>query len=514
MINAPRFGRTCVLIAALCGSSLSVAMLAGCKGKNDKAQGLPALRELAKGDGNGSRRIVIDGSFEDWPAGRAVTGDADYLYFRVKLEGWSMPLQAGQEMLSLLLDADGDPSTGAKMPEPAEAGRLGVDLIAQFSPVNAEGGMDRGARTIVYDAGGTSREEKSHAVIGVTSAPTFASDEFELRIDRHSEQGRALAKGLGAAGGRVSAMFTLTDASGRIVGWSDPESASLPKRSAAEPRADAIVPAKTPGVVRVVSWNVLRSSLVNNPTPFARVLQVLDADVVLLQEWDASAETAIAWFSSTITGQGAWHARSGPGGVVIVSRWPIESLGQPLVQVDPASLEGNARPDVRFVGGLVRTGSGDVIAGSLHYKCCGSSDTSEERRRQAEARAVAAALAGDPVAQSVPMRIVGGDFNLVGTRVPLDLTAAGADVDKSDLAVAQTRVLGDSAMITWRDEKTDFPPGRLDWLAYGDAGARVVNAFVLDTDRLSDRALATMGLDRGDTRASDHLPLVVDLKAK
>ena len=38
--------------------------------------------------------------------------------------------------------------------------------------------------------------------------------------------------------------------------------------------------------------------------------------------------------------------------------------------------------------------------------------------------------------------------------------------------------------------------------------------FVVDTSRFSAKALAKMGLDAGDTAASDHLPVVVDLKPR
>jgi hypothetical protein len=41
-----------------------------------------------------------------------------------------------------------------------------------------------------------------------------------------------------------------------------------------------------------------------------------------------------------------------------------------------------------------------------------------------------------------------------------------------------------------------------------------VQAFALDTARLTDEALAKSGLERDDTDASDHLPIVMDLRAR
>ena len=63
-------------------------------------------------------------------------------------------------------------------------------------------------------------------------------------------------------------------------------------------------------------------------------------------------------------------------------------------------------------------------------------------------------------------------------------------------------VIGDSAVYTWSDHKTEFPDGRLDYAIYSDSSAEAVNAFVLDTRRLSNRTLARLGLDRTDSTAS------------
>ena len=59
-----------------------------------------------------------------------------------------------------------------------------------------------------------------------------------------------------------------------------------------------------------------------------------------------------------------------------------------------------------------------------------------------------------------------------------------------------------------------FTQGRLDWILYSDSTLKVVNAFTLDTARLSDAALERMGFERDDSRASDHLPVVVDVASR
>ena len=138
-------------------------------------------------------------------------------------------------------------------------------------------------------------------------------------------------------------------------------------------------------------------------------------------------------------------------------------------------------------------------------------DSPEDRQRAEEARQINAALAS---ANPSGLRVVGGDMNLVGTRPPLDLLRAGLDTDGTDLAVAEPLVLGDRVMFTWRNHDTHFTPGRLDYVVFSDAGAHLANAFVLDTARLSDSALAAAGLERTDATGSDHLPVVVDLRPR
>ena len=109
------------------------------------------------------------------------------------------------------------------------------------------------------------------------------------------------------------------------------------------------------------------------------------------------------------------------------------------------------------------------------------------------------------------VRVICGDMNLVGSRPPLDILRANLDADGSDLSIAEPFVLGDRSQYTWSDYKTTFTPGRLDYVLYSDSTAQVYQSFVLDTSRLNEETLARAGLNRTDTDASDHKPVVVDL---
>ena len=112
------------------------------------------------------------------------------------------------------------------------------------------------------------------------------------------------------------------------------------------------------------------------------------------------------------------------------------------------------------------------------------------------------------------MVVLGGDINLVGSRDPLDLMAERLDADGTDLAPAQASTPGASAFYTRCREASSFAPGRLDWNLYSDSTLEVINAFMMDTTRFSNHSLAAYELKCEDSRASDHLPLVVDVRKR
>ena len=106
-----------------------------------------------------------------------------------------------------------------------------------------------------------------------------------------------------------------------------------------------------------------------------------------------------------------------------------------------------------------------------------------------------------------------GDFNLVGSKEPLYTLARGFDVDGSNATVAEPFVMVDNAMYTWTEPTSRFLPGRLDYAVYSDATAVVSRSFVFDPARLSAESLKALNIEEIDAMASDHRPIVLDLRA-
>jgi endonuclease/exonuclease/phosphatase family metal-dependent hydrolase len=236
--------------------------------------------------------------------------------------------------------------------------------------------------------------------------------------------------------------------------------------------------------------------------------------VILVQEWNADSATATAWFTAIVTGTHPWNARAAAGDVVIVSPYPIDPLGPDALTLGSGSGGGEKDPAVRFVAGLVKTPAGQIAVGTAHLKCCGTAGSVEDKTRMAQAAAINRAMRAALDQSKTPLRVIAGDFNIVGSRAPLETLRAGLDSDGSGLAIAEPMLIGDAAQYTWFDAASEFSPGRLDFALYSHASAQVVQTFVVDTSKFSTKALARMGLDAGDTAASDHLPVVVDLKPK
>ncbi|MBL9001258.1 MAG: endonuclease/exonuclease/phosphatase family protein [Phycisphaerae bacterium] len=462
--------------------------------------------------------VVVDGDIGEWPGDSSAYADEHYLYLRFSVQGEQDTIQASSRGITLLVDADGSTSTGYVSPF-APMNELGVDLQLEFSPLSPRGGRARGVRLSAVDGAGNTRP-LSKEDFDIVFAPTYASSWYEVRINRTPENAGGLPETGLLGPGRITTLATYTDDTGAIVAFSDPMTVTTDIVCPGGRRTAAFAPPEKPtNAVRVLSWNVLRSAPMDNPGAFARILTALAPDVILLQEWEKGDAAAVQdWFDRNIPIGHSWSVRKAPGdltnggGVAVVSRFPMTAvLGESLFSQYKDDRGADRRSAIRSVAGSIETPHGQMLALSTHLKSGGGKDGIEDRRRIAEARAINTTFAAVAAATGAPFRVIGGDMNLVGSRPPIDVLRAGLDTDNSDLTPAPALVHGDHAYYTWRDAGTAFAPGRLDWIVYSDASAKAVNAFVFDESRLTDEVRASMGLQRGDGAASDHMPTVVDL---
>ncbi len=486
------------------GIMVATTLLTGCRSWREAR----AERRASRAANSAAGVVTLDGKFNDWPSDVSTMADSNWVYFRVSVEGQDKPLQSADSTLALWLDADDNPATGAQMPSPKVASAIGVDLIVEFSPQDASGHATPGVAAFAVASTGA-KTALTQPQLPMAAAPTVAASSYEVRVSRypHPTAAPALAKMLSAPG-QARGMFVLIE-NGKVVGWSDPEALRLPAAGKSVPMSDATIPAKAAGSVRILSYNVLKNQPAKTPGPFSRLIQVIKPDIILFQEWDTDQATAQAWFTAVVSGEARWYAKTGEGGdVLIVSPYAIRPL-----TTGPIVAEGAQNP-VRIASGVVSTPIGDIAVASVHLKCCGTVGSTEDKKRIAEATAVQTALSSAMGADAATIRIIGGDFNLVGSATPLETIGRALDVDGSSLSPAEALLIGDNAAITWYSDTEKFPPGRLDYILYSDASAATSGAFIFDSRRLSQKSLAALGVDVTDSAASDHLPVVVDIRRR
>ncbi len=450
---------------------------------------------------------MLDGSFTDWEDAERADADGRWVWLRFTPQTRPVQaIQAAAHTTRVRIDADMDPRTGAAIEYPRTGMEAigvqpqGVDLLIEFSPRNEQGGIGIGAGVTRFDAGGDAIQI-GHSDIGMACLPTYGSDAYELRIDRLAGESGVLP-----ASGMIEVVVDQIDTDGKTLWW-EKYVVELPERDAAPALHDLSLPTKREGTVRVMSANVLFSSPLTKPDAFARLLGQTGPDVILYQEWFRTERGKVAgWLGEHAGEQWSLHFPDEQAGVAIATRHPIVARYDKVL---PPSGEG--RP-ARACAALINTDAGELLAISVHLKCCGGAGSEEDLTRIDQARAINAFVDWVHGQHPDAMVVIGGDFNLVGSRTPLEVMARGLGIGGDDLDAVGPAVLGDSTMVTWVDEKSRFSPGRLDWMLYDDSRSVLEHAFMIDTRVLSDASLEAMGLERGDSMASDHLPMLVDLR--
>ncbi len=454
--------------------------------------------------------IAVDGAIDDWPSTASAVADEHYLYIRFKTDR-PVSLQADTETVQVQLDVDAQRSTG----QPDSRAELGIDLAITFSPPDAEGQPSFGTRVEAFTTDGTVVQIPA-ASLDIMSAPTHASEWFELRIGRSLSRSMAPDVVFPNAGllssGSLTGRVALFGPGGRLLASAEPFEVDLAPAAVGPKRVSVTLPDKSLGSVRLMTYNVENSSPVDNPEPFTRMLRAADPDIVCVQEWyDQTPESLEEWFNRELPISGAWRAFTSEGrGVAVVTRFDAAPFGSGAVTVAP---EGEDRT-VRSASALVDTPAGPIVVASVHLKCCGALGGREDMIRSAEAEGIAAMMRNqieDPAGTAV---VIAGDYNLVGGTEPLALLTAGLDSDASDLTVVEARGLGEPSLSTWTQPTSSFLPGRLDYVAYGDTRLRVERSFVFDPGRFGAGSLDLLNVDETDAAASDHRPIIVDFRPR
>lgn len=347
----------------------------------------------------------------------------------------------------------------------------------------------------------TSSSTRSWASAGFAAAPTFASDRFEMRIDLAlvgAQPGDDVQVSFGANG---TASTSSDDSAGSIpltLGGDNPE-----------PHSGSVTPDACANW-RLASLNVLTSGLTDGEAGIEAMVDAVDADIYCFQEEYGASASQVQAALNAIDPKGDGI----PWNVHLINDNIVASQ-QPLIALPSF----NSKYSAAIVdGGSPET---SIAVLSIHPKCCGFIGSSEDNQRINETTGMVMTIenlrnapsgSALEVYRDVPI-VIAGDWNLVGSRTPLDMLTAPAIPGLVRLALPKP---GSDDHATWRSlsSSSNFAPGQLDLIVYDAEQLHAINAFVLDTQTLPAAQLAELGLGVNDSRYSDHLMMVADLSLR
>lgn len=417
-------------------------------------------------------KIRMDGEFDDWQqsqlSGKDPVGDATAAFdvSRVDLIADGTTLYVRFDTQQPLNLQSGLPAEGTLRlrVEFSDDRKLLVDFRERSAILNTPGSSN----TIPWSE------------LRFSCLPTYAAKEFELRLD---------LKAVGAGRGETMSLNfegsdSLSDSLDLTIGSASPRT-----------QADASTLAKPSGALRVASINTLHEGSATERAPsIKKLLDFAKADVYCFNEvWeeDVFRETIGNVLPDSLRSTANLHWANTCG---IVSRFPVT----------PLSFEC---PEA---AALIETPDGaNLVVVAVHFKCCGYRESREDQKRVEEVNALLADLKNMRAGKFGPNAaragvIVLGDYNLVGSRKPLDL------LNQFGIEDLMMRNPIDGSANTWRGMKLteSFWPGRLDYASVDTKRIGSASGFLLNTEQLNeiDPRFAT------DVIASDHSMMVVDLE--
>ncbi len=451
-----------------------------------------------------AQNILIDESYEDWDdiefkiidSGDSnnldfqllqVTNDADYIYFRLKLNN-IINLQ-NDNNIKLAIDSDNDSSTGSKIYD------IGAEFIYEFG--RRVGSL--GDSNTIF-----------HNDIGLISLPTVTSDEFEIAIERNINNGSIYLEG------DIKYHFYTSPNSGDVI----PNVNGINSFSFNEEIKSSIGISQIHKInstdLRILSYNVLRDNIFNSTLAkeYERILSSINADIMCFQEiYDHSAEQLLSHLVTlnVISDNESWFSVKDGRDLITISKYPI---------VYHQEVDGNSAVEIQ-------TANGPMLILNCHLPCC-ENDSGRVSEIDELLSFLSGSLEGETnvqLAEGTPYIILGdmnfvGDASQVHSLITGDIISNfiyGPDIrmDYGDGAITDSKPIttGFPASFTWYNNQSSFPSGRLDYLLFTDSVLKKSNSFVLNTKGLSQTLLTDFNLLDTDTeRASDHFPLVVDFE--
>ena len=429
---------------------------------------------------NQNSAMRIDGGFEDWKDVEILAtdpkGDAKSVFDLTRVYAAS-----GGSILYLRFDAG---STVNLQNGPRREKTL---LVKIGLPDDRQFVLDtRGRRAYLND---DSKERIPWGQLKYIVGPTYAQDEFEIQID--------LGKFDVKPGRSVSIQFDGSDQLSAPVSYTFSSPSIAPKRRSTGRLADTDV--------RVVSLNTFFGGLNDEKRidKIGRLLNFADADIYCFQEeWNTPDIDKVMNRLMPLENGSQWNVHKvNRGSTVIASKYPMKAL--------PAS-------NNHYTVACIEIKGKRLYVISIHLSAMGYINSREDSSRLWQSKEIMETIAGINNGQydqgdltSKPGIVIVGDFNLVGSRKPLDIMLDNKNDKLENWMVPN--LIGES-IITWSGAKPNasFTSGKLDYIVYSPESLLPKNGFLLDSSLLNQTELKQFKLNTDDSKATDHILIITD----
>ena len=422
----------------------------------------------------------IDGGFEDWKDVKVCAydpkGDAKGAFDITKV-------YAASQGSILYLRFDTTNLLNLQNGPEAE----GTLLVIIALPNNQELVLDmRGRRAFLNDS---LKERIPWDRLKYIVGPTYARNEFEIQVD------------LGGfninCGDAVSIQFNGSDQLSAPVAFTFSQPPETPKRRSHRRYSGTDV--------RIVSFNTYFEGLSdpNREEAMGRLLNSVNGDVYCFQEeWKTEGHGEILKRLMPLEKENLWHIHKVHGNV-IASKYPLKAL--------PSKND-------RYAAAYIGLAENHLFIINVHLKAMGYIDSREDRLRIRQVNDIIATIDEiysrkydeDNAPGTQPAIVMVGDFNLVGSRKPLDMLIEKKVYGLKDWLIPS--LIGES-VVTWRGgSRASFSPGKLDYIVNSNRTLITKNGFILNSELLNRTERRQLKLDAADSKLSDHLLITVDFQ--
>ena len=473
-------------------------------------------------------QIIIDGKFQDWEGvefiednindngfavdftSLSITNDNRYLYIKFTTTEQIDLMDSGSNGESMYntviyIDTDNNNKTGYVPNYNSNIGsELGIFLNQRYVWYNTP---NPNVQISLYD-------------IGLFSAPTVTSNEFEIAIDLEAQYGGENLFPNQEIKIQLKDFISddaIPNINSEIIYNINSNNLNYTTLNTEKEKED---------LIRLSAYNVLYNGLDDNERleQLKNIIKSVNADIYAFSEcYETSSETVKNILDEILpisNNQGWYVIKKEDDDLITASKfpiiqdWPNESYG--IKKMHPCLID---LPDSLFTK--------DLLVINAHMSCC---DNDNDRQEQADdfvnfildAKSTGGII---DLANETPF-VLCGDLNLVGLSQQLQTLTSGEIIDTEAFGIGggmnwSNNDLRDEICMhvetpfsyTWRDitpSPGSYSYGRLDYIIFSDDVMSSQKSFTIDTKFISQKKLNEMNLDVNDSFGSDHLLTTID----